>query len=327
VSTAFLANGDVAYVITSVTNPAGTNITNSYDDNGDGVVDRVQAIVKVTNGNGSVTETVTNYAGATVAAGVLLNREATTVSADFKIVTIDRDSSGGGWYDSREVRTTLADGSRTLVVQELAQNGAVIRSSSETVSVDGLTRVSGLDADGNGAADTTTSQGISTVSGVRTETVSVTNGNGSLRAGSVEVVSADGKVKTTTSDLDGDGDTDRVDASTVVLGAGNATTTTMTVRNADNSLRAQSVVTQSGDSLTKTAVKDVDGDGDTDQTVSNVTVVNGDGSRVETTTVTNGDGSVRSKVEVALGPTRSRARPRLTSIRTACSRRRIWYAR
>jgi hypothetical protein len=42
VSTAYDAAGAVVYVVTSVTNPAGTAIANSYDDNGDGVVDRDQ---------------------------------------------------------------------------------------------------------------------------------------------------------------------------------------------------------------------------------------------------------------------------------------------
>jgi hypothetical protein len=104
----------VVYVVTSVTNATGTAIANSYDDNGDGVIDRLQTITKVVNGNGSKTETVVNKAGADAATAILVNRTVTTTSVDNKIVTIERDSAGGGWFDQREVRTTLADGSRTV---------------------------------------------------------------------------------------------------------------------------------------------------------------------------------------------------------------------
>jgi hypothetical protein len=55
--------GGIAFAYKSVTSPNGNSITNSYDDNGDGIHDRLQTIVKVTNGDGTKTETLTNKVG------------------------------------------------------------------------------------------------------------------------------------------------------------------------------------------------------------------------------------------------------------------------
>lgn len=145
VSTAYAANGDVAYAITSVTSPDGSSVTNSYDDDGDGVVDRLQTIETVADIHGNKTETTVNRAGSDLATAIVVNRVVTTTSVDGGGVTIQRDSRGGGWFDQEEIRTTLADGSRTMVIRDLAEDGSVIRGSSETTSVDGLMRVKGTD--------------------------------------------------------------------------------------------------------------------------------------------------------------------------------------
>jgi hypothetical protein len=302
VSTAYDAAGAVVYAVTSVTNPAGTAITNSYDDNGDGVIDRLQTVSKVTNANGSKTETLINKAGADAVTAILVNRTVTTTSADTKIVTIERDSEGGGWFDQREVRTTLADGSRTKVISDLAQSGAVIRSSSETVSINGRTRAEGVDEDGNGAADTTTTHVI-TVAGnnSRTEVTSLTNGNGSLRSAETETVSADGKVRAVTFDLDGNGTTDRVENLSIAANVGGTTTSTTTMRNGDNSLRNTSTLILSADALIKTQTSDVDGDGVVDVTSVETTTINVNGSRQTTLLLTNTDGSVRGNQKITLG--------------------------
>ena len=62
--TGYAADGGVAFRVISATNPAGTASVRFYDDNGDGVTDRLQRIDKVTNGDGSKTETVANRVGA-----------------------------------------------------------------------------------------------------------------------------------------------------------------------------------------------------------------------------------------------------------------------
>ena len=271
-----------------------------YDDNGDGVTDRVQRIDRVTNPDGSKVETVVNRIGADWTVGILTSRVVTTTSADGKVITTQRDSVGGGWFDQREVWTTHADGSRTEVIQELAQNGSVIHGRTETVSANGLVRVEGTDRDGNGAAETVESHSI-VIAGdnSRTEVTEIRNGDGSLRAGEVETVSADGKSRTVALDLDGDGDVDRTDVM-AISGTG-ATTSVQTVKNGDGSVRSVTTVVQSADALVKTASVDVDGDGDVDLVTVDQTVINGDGSRVRTVTATNTDGSVRSLTRETLG--------------------------
>ena len=57
------ADGSVGFVETSVTNATGTSKTITYDDNGDGVIDRKQVITKSTDGSGNVTELRTDYNG------------------------------------------------------------------------------------------------------------------------------------------------------------------------------------------------------------------------------------------------------------------------
>jgi hypothetical protein len=56
---AYAAAGNIAFASKTVTSPTGALTTISYDDNGDGVWDRIQSISKVTNGNLSKTTTVT----------------------------------------------------------------------------------------------------------------------------------------------------------------------------------------------------------------------------------------------------------------------------
>ena len=306
--TGYGADGGVAFRVISVTNPAGTASLRFYDNNGDGVTDRVQRIDRVVNDDGSKVETVVNRLGADWTVGILTSRTVTTTSADGKVITIQRDSVGGGWFDQREVWTTNADGSRTEVLQELAQNGAVIHGRSETVSANGLQRSEGTDRDGNGVAETVESHQIVIAANLsRTEVTEIRNGDGSLRAGETEAVSADGKVRTVALDLDGNGTVDRTDQMAITGAAGTATTSVATVRNGDGSTRSVTKVVQSADALTKTASADVDGDGDIDLVTVDQTVIAADGARVRTVTATNTDGSVRSLMRETLGADRATA--------------------
>jgi len=300
VNTVYGAGGTILYAVTSVTSPSGASITNSWDDDGDGVTDRIQTIDTVTNGNGSKTETIVNKVGAVMATAIVTSRVVTTRSADGKSVVIDRDSTGGGWFDQHEVQTINTDGSRTNSISDLSQSGAVIRPVSETISIDGKTRTTATDEDGSGTADTTTTHTITVnANNSRTEVVSLTNGDTTLRSSETTSVSADGRSKTITSDLDGDGDTDLTEVQTITV-SGSGSTSSITYKNADNSVRASETHTQSVDALTKTIQSDVDGDGDNDTTTIDQTIVNGDLSRVNTVTTTNVDGSVRDKVKVTL---------------------------
>lgn len=301
-NTGYADDGSIAFVQKTVTSPNGLNVTNSFDDDGDGVYDRVQTVTTVINGNGSKTETLVNMIGANAATAITVNRTVTTTSADSKVVTTERDSTGGGWFDQREVRTKNADGSYVNVISDLAQNGTVIRSSTETVSVNGLIRSKAVDENGDGLVDATTTETITVAgNGSRTDIDAVTNRDGSLRLAQTETISADGKTKTRTDDADGNGVADVTTTDVVVVNGDGSSTSTVTVSNGNNSVRNSETHSQSADALTKTSTADVDGDGDIDTTAVDATVINGDQSRVNTYTVTNTDGYVRVMEKVTLG--------------------------
>ncbi|MEP1575754.1 DUF4214 domain-containing protein, partial [Roseibium album] len=300
-STAYAADGSKAYEIQSTFSPDGLDVTNRYDDNGDGVVDRIQTIVTVVDPDGSRTETETNLTGSDAATAVLQTRIVTTTSADNSVETIERDLMGGGWYDQRWVRTEHADGSWTIVVSDLAQNGSVITSRSETVSIDGLVRTDGTDRDGDGLADTTETHTVTVhADDSRTETVATTNRDGSLRAQVQEDVSADGRTKTILRDLDGNGSTDTREELAITVATDGVSTSVLTVKNGDGSVRSSSTTVQSEDALTRTTELDQDGDGDIDVKTVEATVIHADDSRETTVTVTNTDGSVRAKTRETL---------------------------
>jgi hypothetical protein len=109
-NTARNADGSVASV--TVTNTSADGLTRSinFDDNGDGVIDRVQSIVQVKNGDGSRTETITNRNSG----NVLLDRIVTTTSADGNTVSIARDTRGGGSFDETETRILAVGGGLTV---------------------------------------------------------------------------------------------------------------------------------------------------------------------------------------------------------------------
>ena len=76
----FDASGAVAWTIRVVTAPDGSSVVNSYDDNGDGVMDRVQEITTVGLGTNNMVRTVSNYIGSDAVTGVLENRTVTSAA-------------------------------------------------------------------------------------------------------------------------------------------------------------------------------------------------------------------------------------------------------
>lgn len=103
----------------SATSTNGRDITNTYDYNGDGVVDQIKTTGPT---NGTRTEMVINRQGADLATSVLLDRTETVTSANGAQVTIKRDTTGGGWFDEREVQTTNADGSQTQTIDGMLRS-------------------------------------------------------------------------------------------------------------------------------------------------------------------------------------------------------------
>jgi acyl-coenzyme A thioesterase PaaI-like protein len=131
VHTGYDTAGEKAFIVTSVSNATGTNVTNRFDDNADGVTDRLQTIITTTT-NGVKTETLTSYVGATTA-GVQTDQTQTVTYANGN-VTIWRDTTGGGWFDQKEVMTTDA-GVRSHTVYALSRgDGDVISQTNGLIS-------------------------------------------------------------------------------------------------------------------------------------------------------------------------------------------------
>ncbi len=301
-TTARAADGSVAFTIESTVTQDGFSTANRYDDDGDGVVDRVQTI-SITNITGGTIKVQELYHGSDIATGILLEAVRTTsvtVTGVSRTETIERDSVGGGWYDQIEVRVTdLTDDSLTITLTDMAQDGTAQRIVTETVSSDGLTRTEAWDLDADGTVEFTLTHVISVdaVTGVRTETTTRYNSDGSLRDTRVETVSADGQTRTITTDADGDGAFETTRSSDITVNANGTTTSDIDLFNEDGSLRSSTTHTRSDDALIKTTTQDIDGDGAVDVTETDATVIAGNGDRTQTQTVLNGDGSLRFAAE------------------------------
>jgi hypothetical protein len=72
-------------------------------------------------------------------------------------------------------------------VIDITKQGAIIRQSEDTISINGLTSSKAIDADGNGMTDTTIVHTVNTVAGVRTEGFVTRNGDSTLRGPATKV--------------------------------------------------------------------------------------------------------------------------------------------
>ena len=272
---AFNADGSIAY--SHILNTSADGLSKTLTDlNSGGVVTTIQTDDTVVNADGSTTETLTNYAGGTIqtngeltangtAGSEKLNSTATTTSANGLVVTILRDQLGGGWTTQREVDTTNADGSTSIVVSNLNPDGSASNVTTTAVSANGLTRTVTSLVDGI-AADSTTSVDAIVVNGsTRTETV--TDSVGTTVTSLITTVSqtaANSVTRTTTSDLT-DGTTLNLTSVAQTVTGSTGSTTTQTDTSANGTLLDQTVTAntpQSGGGLVTTVTtSELDGYG------------------------------------------------------------------
>jgi hypothetical protein len=294
------ADGSLANETTLVTSADGLTRTTSFDNDGDGVIDRVLTDVTVIN-VGTTTRTQADRNGG----GILIDNTVTTTSttAGVKTVTIQRDERGGGYFTQSEVQTTNMDKSTSIAVSDLNPDGSLKHKVTTATTADGLTRTVVTDIDGNTTTDltTTAATAVNGTTGARTETVTDQAGNGNLIDKTITVSDVTGQSETITKDLNGDNVIDVTQVSSVVVTAGVNTVITQTETNSNGSLRDTVVTTIAADGLSTTTATDLDGVNGVDFTKSDVTVVNADTSRTQTVSVTNHDGSLRSKTITAKG--------------------------
>lgn len=291
-------DGSLANTTESTTSADGNSRTTRFDDNGDGIDDRVLVETHSVAVDGTVVQTRADYDGS---ATILMRRQVTETSADGDTVTVSLDSAGSGTlFDRVETRVTGLDGSQTVTVQTLNADDSVRNETVTTTSADGLSKTVQVELTDSGAINASRVEATSVDGGgTRTETVTSYAGSGTStvhRIGSiVSTVTADGSVKTILADLDGDGDVDLATSSTIAHNLDESTTTTLELRNNDSSLRSRTVTDLSEDGFDRTVRTDVDGDGDIDLIASEVRTFGVDGSTTLTATTRSGSGDLLSQ--------------------------------
>ena len=311
VNTGTNADGSVANRTTSTTSADGNTRTIEFDDDGNGINDRVVVETRSVAGNGEVTETRLDYDGSGT---ILQRRQVTETSADGKTVEVSFDLSGSGTrFDRVETRVTGNDGSLTVTIETLNADGSTRSETTTATSADGLSKTTQADTTGDGVINASQIESTSVAgSGTRTETVTSYAGSGTSSAhrigSTVTTVSADASDKTIEVDMDGDGDVDLETSSVIVRNLDDSTTTTVEIRNNDNSLRSSATTDLSEDGLDRTVSTDLDGDGDTDSVARDLRVIAGDGSTTRTVTARAGNNDLLSQTVTtwsADGKTRS----------------------
>ena len=212
----------------------------------------------MTQTNGAVVDTISRLNPD----GSLLDKTVTATSATGLSVTTQFDQNGDAVFDLPRADAVVLnnDGSRTRTITATNANASVRSQVVSTTSATGLASTIKVDVNGDGVFDlTTVSNTVLNSDGSRTETVQDKNANGSLREQVVTATSANGLSTTIQSDLDGNGTVDRVLSDVVALNANGSYTETVTERNGDGSLRAQTITTTSADGRSTTVTRDTDG--------------------------------------------------------------------
>ncbi|KYG21651.1 hypothetical protein SE92_16435 [Bradyrhizobium sp. AT1] len=282
-------SGTVVDRVVSTTSATGLSTTVEYDNNGDGIFDKLRTDVAVLNADGSRTETVSYTSGS----GALISRFATTTSADGLSITKQWDTAGSGSYDQTATDTTAinADGSRTETVRSLNASGGLISEAIITTSADGLTETKQISVPGSRLLNQ--SQTIvrqRNADGSTKETLTDFDSSNAIRDRAVTVTSADGMTVTTTRDNNGDGVTDQVD---VIKRNVDGSSVEIVTDYSGANITGKTIITTATDGLTKVTQQYLSGGTTLKLTRTDVIVVNLDGSRTQTVTDRNPSGSLR----------------------------------
>ncbi|MBB4239280.1 hypothetical protein GGD57_005903 [Rhizobium esperanzae] len=267
------------YLVTTSAN--GLSITTQIDPTGAGAYSQTATDVTVLNANGTKTRTVESKK----ADGSLISRTTTTISANGLITSSSQERPGFTNQTVTDMITVLADGAVRETV-ETRDSGGTIRIGKivSLTSADKLTLT--IDRDGNG--DDKVDQHQETVtanSGIQTSVTTNFKADGTtIKDKSTVIVSADGRLTTTTWDLDGDGTIDRQRLTNFTANADGSSTTVISDTDLPaGTLAATTTIQSSADGRLKTTSKDINGDGTADQ-VETITV---DSTGASVSVVTN----------------------------------------
>ncbi|WP_400771523.1 beta strand repeat-containing protein [Methylosinus sporium] len=284
-------NGDGSLRDRTQTWLSGDNLSKTtwLDKNGDGVWDVTTTDDTVVNGDGSRTETTTDYS----ADGSKRDQTIVTKGADGRSRTIQFDQNGDGAFDHIET-IVVSNGASVDTTGDYAANGALLDKTIVSTSADGLTTTTQLDGNGDGAVDLTTTQTtVKNGDGSSATTLSNYNHDGLLRSQNVVTTSANGLVTTTTTDRNGDGSVDLSTTDATIVNGDGSRTETVTQVNNDGSWRSHSVTTTSADRRKVDIVLDTNGDHATDRTESRV--IGSDGSTTDKILDFSADGALHAE--------------------------------
>jgi len=262
----------------------GLTVSTEWDTAGTGngtTFDKSRTDVTVLNADGSKTQTISNFAGAT-----LTSRTLVTTSANGFSITTQADPTGAGSYSQTATDVTIlnTDGTKTRTVTSTKADGSLISRTITTTSANGLIVASSQERPGftnQTVTDTTTVLADGTIR----ETVATTDGAGTLIGKIVTSTSADKLTVTIDRDGNGDGIVDQ-HQETVTANSGIQTAVTTNYKS-DGTVKDKSTVVVSADGRQTTTTWDLDGNGTNDrQRVMNVTA-NADGS--STTVISDSD--------------------------------------
>ncbi|MGV2021216.1 hypothetical protein [Agrobacterium sp. 22-223-1] len=272
--------------------PDATSRSFSEDLDGDGVADRQTVDNVVLNSDGSRQKTVTVKSRNST----LLKRTTTDISADRRTTVVTVDSNGDGIADQTTKESTLADGQTVIEEKLFTRSGQAYKSSTKTVSANGLKTTVATDTNGNGVIDfTTVTETLVNDDGSRTETTKNVNINLRTFSSSTKITSGDGLASTAEQDLNGSGKAGngRVVQSTTYDANGSITKSESSYSGKTLISRTETVT--SGNGLGTVISRDLDGDGDLDRVLTTLRVINADGSTLDQELVKSGNGKLLSK--------------------------------
>lgn len=217
-TTNFGPNGAVLQRIVSVTASDDLSSVTTWDLNGDGTLDQKRIETKKLNADGSRFSIQTDT---DLITGKTKSVSTDTMRADGSLRTISKDLNGDGVFDQIETMETLITGQTksTISNNDIARDTKYLPSGGVTWkntiaysvesgnSVDGNTRTSRYDYDGDGRFETKVIS-RSNIDGSVSSDVFETAANGSVVAKGSIFTTADGQTTILTRNLDNDGDID-----------------------------------------------------------------------------------------------------------------------
>ncbi|WP_245502897.1 hypothetical protein [Rhizobium ruizarguesonis] len=244
------------------TSANGLSITTQIDPTGAGSYSQTATDVTVLNAIGTKTRTVESKK----ADGSLISRTTTTTSANGLIVTSNDERPGFANQTVTDTTTVLADGAIRETVEAKDSGGTLIGKIVTLTSADKLTVTIDRDGNGDGIVDQH-QEAVTANSGIQTSVTTNFKADGTtVKDRSTVVVSADGRVTTTTWDLDGNGTIDRQRVTNFTANADGSSTTVISDTDLlAGTLAAKTTIQTSADGRVRTTSKDINGDGTPDQ--------------------------------------------------------------